>query len=236
MHERRLKAAQVAWVQAEYVGAFHLAFLGVELLEREEASEATPRDLELQRLLTPLAKLTTGKQAVAVASEACECFGGAGYVEDTGIPRLLRDGQVLSIWEGTTNVLALDVLRAIRKIGGLGPIEDEVRECLTSARDPSLARAGQVALDALAHAKAWLMESMADPVVIEQGARRFALTLGRSVELALLVRHAQWSLDHERDARPRAAAVRLSRTPIDLITACDREALALAKDDELPFE
>ena len=55
------------------------------------------------RALTPIAKLTTGKQAVAVASEAIEACGGAGYVEDTGLPRLLRDAQVLPIWEGTAS-------------------------------------------------------------------------------------------------------------------------------------
>ena len=48
-----------------------------------------------------------------------ECFGGAGYVEDTGVPRLLRDAQVLPIWEGTTNVLSLDVLRALSRGEGV---------------------------------------------------------------------------------------------------------------------
>lgn len=51
-------------------------------------------------------------------SEGLESFGGAGYLEDTDIPRLLRDAQVGSIWEGTTNVLALDVYRAIGKSQG----------------------------------------------------------------------------------------------------------------------
>ena len=59
-------------------------------------------------------KLTTGKQAVLVLSEVIEAFGGAGYVEDTGLPQLLRDRQVLPIWEGTTNVLSLDTLRTLR--------------------------------------------------------------------------------------------------------------------------
>ncbi|KAK2170519.1 hypothetical protein LSH36_2g02021 [Paralvinella palmiformis] len=57
-------------------------------------------------------------QAVAVVSEGLECFGGAGYLEDTGIPHLLRDTQVLPIWEGTTNILSLDALRAISKSQG----------------------------------------------------------------------------------------------------------------------
>ena len=52
---------------------------------------------------------------MALASEALEGFGGAGYVEDTGLPVYLRDAQVLPIWEGTTNVLSLDVLRAVAR-------------------------------------------------------------------------------------------------------------------------
>lgn len=50
-------------------------------------------------------------QCVPHISEGIECFGGQGYIEDTGLPTLLRDAQVTPIWEGTTNVLSLDVLR-----------------------------------------------------------------------------------------------------------------------------
>ncbi|TME52950.1 MAG: acyl-CoA dehydrogenase, partial [Chloroflexi bacterium] len=73
-----------------------------------------------------LAKLYTAKQAVAVASEALECFGGQGYMEDTGLPRLLRDAQVLPIWEGTTSVLALDALRVLRKTEALDAVAAEL--------------------------------------------------------------------------------------------------------------
>src|SRR5262245_3516810 len=100
-------------MQAEAEGAFHLAFFVAEMTGRLETNEITDDQVSLLRLLTPLMKLTTAKQAVAVASEALEAFGGAGYVEDTGLPVLLRDAQVLPIWEGTTNVLALDALRAL---------------------------------------------------------------------------------------------------------------------------
>ncbi len=103
----------LAGLEAEREGAFLLAFRAAALLGRRETGEATDRERALVRALIPLAKLTTGRQAVAVASEALECFGGAGYIEDTGLPRLLRDAQVLPIWEGTTNVLALDALRAL---------------------------------------------------------------------------------------------------------------------------
>jgi len=72
----------------------------------------------LLRLMTPVAKFYTGKMAVAVVSEGLECFGGQGYIEDTGLPGILRDVQVLPIWEGTSNVMSLDVVRAISKTNG----------------------------------------------------------------------------------------------------------------------
>ena len=81
-----------------------------DLHGRFEAGEIDAGQRALLRLATPLTKLLTGKQAVAVTSEVIEGFGGAGYVEDTGLPQLLRDAQVLPIWEGTTNVLSLDAL------------------------------------------------------------------------------------------------------------------------------
>ena len=64
----------------------HLAFEVVAILGRLERGAARPQDEALLRLLTPIAKLTTGKSVVTVVSETLECFGGAGYVEDTGLP------------------------------------------------------------------------------------------------------------------------------------------------------
>jgi hypothetical protein len=54
-----------------------------------------------------------------VNSEGLEAFGGQGYIEDTGLPTYLRDAQVLPIWEGTTNILSLDVLRSMEKSKGM---------------------------------------------------------------------------------------------------------------------
>src|SRR5204863_3603671 len=92
----------------------------------------------LLRLLTPVVKLNTAKQAVSGLSEVCESFGGAGYIEDTGIPTLLRDAQVLPIWEGTTNVLALDVLRVLTQIGGLQPWLSSLRLLTAQVTLPEL--------------------------------------------------------------------------------------------------
>jgi acyl-CoA dehydrogenase len=238
LSERPLHLDTLADVQAEFEAAFHLVLFTAELLGREEAGVASDEETRLLRLVTPLAKLTTGKQTVAAASEILEAFGGAGYVEDTGLPALLRDAQVLPIWEGTTNVLSLDVLRVVAKEGSLPALLGRIEALVGTARDTALAEAGASALAAARHAAAWLGEGGRDPLAVEAGARRFALTLGRSMELAALVRHAQWSIDHEHDGRARAAAVRFARHGVDLLGAGGdlAGARALANDEALGVE
>ena len=176
-------------------------------------------------MLIPIAKLTTAKQAVAVASEAIESCGGAGYIEDTGLPRLLADAQVLPIWEGTTNVLSLDTLRALGKGGALDAVVAEVERNVAPVTDPALGKPVEAARAALRHAVAWVTEAMAQPDRLEAGARRFALTLGRTLELALLVGHAQWASDsgHASAARLAACARRLGLTGVDLISDASLE-------------
>jgi len=107
----------------------------------------------------------------------------------------LRDSQVLPIWEGTTNVLALDTLRALSTDNtdpsrGLRRFDAAVKRCLEGVNDARLVSVVHSALD---HAASWLAKGDE----IEAGARRFSLTLGRTMELALLIKHGQWSLDPE---------------------------------------
>lgn len=192
--EQPLHADTLAGLEAEAQAVFLLAFRVVELLGWVEAGDASPQEERLLRLLTSIAKLTTGKQGVAIASEVVESFGGAGYVNDTGLPRLLTDAQVLSIWEGTTNVLAIDALRALREEGVWAAYVSEVEAQLAPVQDKRLAPLSEQARGALRRAEQWLAETRANREALEAGARRFALSLGRTLQLALLVQHAQWSL------------------------------------------
>ncbi len=218
LSEKPLHRDTLAGLEAEAEAAFHLAFFVAELTGRSETGEISEDETLLLRLLTPVMKLTTGKQAVAVASEVLEMFGGAGYVEDTGLPVLLRDSQVLPIWEGTTNVLSLDTLRALRSGDSLRHFELAVTHCLESVRDPRLTDAARRARSALDHATSWLAEAeRLNQPALEAGARRFSLTLGRTMELALLIKHAQWSQDHERDGRSTTAARRFAHSGVDFI-------------------
>jgi acyl-CoA dehydrogenase len=171
-----------------------------------------------------------------VMPEILEAFGGAGYMEDTGIAHLLRDAQVLSIWEGTTNVLALDTMRALGTAGTADAFSEQVQTLVAATRAPALIAAGEHALTAVRRALAWFAATAKNPAIAEAGARGFALTLGRALELALLVRHAQWSLDHEADGRAQAAAVRFARHGVDQLAEADdgADAFALADDRPLP--
>ena len=215
--DKPLHQETLAGLQAEFEGGFLLTFFLVELLGKIEAGAASDHDRGLFRLATPIVKATTGKQAVPLMSEVLESFGGAGYVEDTGLPRILRDAQVLPIWEGTTNVLSLDLLRAVGKSGTLAPIEREVKRLAERAHDGEHAKAAESALAAVAHARAWIEGAVArGQPAVEAGARRFALTLGRAWELALLVDQAAWA-SARGDGRAGAAARRFARSAVDLI-------------------
>jgi alkylation response protein AidB-like acyl-CoA dehydrogenase len=217
LSEKSLHMDTLASLQAETEAAFHLAFYIAELTGRSEAGEINEHDARLLRLLTPIMKLTTGKQAVAVASEVLESFGGAGYVEDTGLPVLLRDSQVLPIWEGTTNVLSLDTLRAIG-LDGEAILQSSVTHVLEEISDPSLTDLVRITVASLNHALGWFKDARAkDESILEAGARRFALTLGRTMELALLIRHSQWSNDYQSDLGSVSAARRFAYSGIDLI-------------------
>jgi len=215
--DKPLHVDTMAEMIAETQGAFLLAFRVVELLGRIESGEASEAEQLLSRLLTPIGKLTTGKQGVAVASEALESFGGAGYVNDTGLPKLLADAQVLPIWEGTTNVLSLDTLRALKQDGVWDAFAGEIRARLGAAADPRLQKAVERTQTAVEHAGQWLQETLEERPLLEAGARRFAMTLGRATELALLADHAQWCLDQGKGERALAAAQRFARSRIDLI-------------------
>ncbi len=230
--EKPLHADTLAGLQAEYEAGFHLAFFAVELLGRDEADGLDARGRDLLRLFTPVAKIVTGKQSAAVLSEIMESFGGAGYIEDTGLPALLRDAQVFSIWEGTTNVLSLDVLRALQSGDALSALQVEIETLVSGVRDTRLLECAKAGQAALLRAQAWLEK--ATGAVMEAGARRFALTLGRAFALLLLCRQAQWSLDHEKDQRALFAAERFARNGIDVVGAEDVRASAALANDEGP--
>lgn len=177
-----LHRATLGTLAVDTAGAFALAGHAFALLGKVEVDGDPDAETEL-RIVAPLAKLATARLAVATASELLECFGGAGYIEDTGLPRLLRDAQVLPIWEGTTNVLALDVLRAVVREDAAGPVLAR----LTAAAERAPAVAGPLSA-AASELREALAGVVADPTAtaVVAGARGLALRLAYALAGALL--------------------------------------------------
>ena len=130
-------AAAVTFEASRQFDAFERGVAG----EGPESSPATDADRarRLVRLLVPVVKNRTGRLAVDHASYAMEILGGNGYVDEFVTHRLLRDAQVLPIWEGATNVLALETLRVLAREGAHDPLLDDVSARCDAADDPLLA-------------------------------------------------------------------------------------------------
>jgi len=94
-----------------------MVFQTAQTLARSDAGESGA--YALLRILTPLIKFRACRDARPVTGDAMEVRGGCGYIEEWSDPRLVRDAHLGSIWEGTSNIVALDVMRAIRREGSL---------------------------------------------------------------------------------------------------------------------
>ncbi len=90
-------------------------FYLVDLFDRVTNGQASDQQKVMTRLLIALLKKESAEQAIHFCHEAIELHGGNGYIEDFVLPRLLRDAQVLTVWEGTANILGLEILRLMKK-------------------------------------------------------------------------------------------------------------------------
>jgi acyl-CoA dehydrogenase len=119
-------------------------------LARSDAGE--PDAYALLRILTPLIKFRACRDARKVTGDAMEVRGGCGYIEEWSDPRLVRDAHLGSIWEGTSNIVALDVIRAVKREGSLPVLRAHCEKLLADADlTPAFAKALR---DALARAAA----------------------------------------------------------------------------------
>jgi putative acyl-CoA dehydrogenase len=144
----------------------------------DDAAAGDARARSLRRLATAIAKYWVCKRGPGHAFEALECLGGNGYVEESGMPRLYREMPLASIWEGSGNVMALDVLRALgREPEALDAYLEELAE----------AAGADSRLDDFCRR---LRAQLADADAIESRARRLVEQMALALQGALLVRHA----------------------------------------------
>jgi putative acyl-CoA dehydrogenase len=149
----------------------------------DRASRGDAAEAALLRLALPAAKYWVCKRAPMVVGEALECLGGNGYVEESGMPRLYRDAPLNSVWEGSGNVTALDVLRALARSPGSAD---------TLLAEIDLAVGADRRLDAAAERLRCALKeaSAADGDGAQYGARRLAGLITLTLQASLLVRHA----------------------------------------------
>jgi putative acyl-CoA dehydrogenase len=193
--DQPLMQAVLADLAVESEAATSLALRLAGAMDRSQHGE-DEQETMLRRIGTAVAKYWVCKRGPTVVGEALECLGGNGYVEESGLPRLYREAPVNSVWEGSGNVNALDVLRALARTPATA-------DALLAEVDT--ARGGDRRLDDAADA---LRRELGALVVatrragdgdaaaasatatVERGARRLVERMALTLQGALLVRHA----------------------------------------------
>ena len=143
-----------------------------------EAGEDSSDAQLFKRLATAVGKYWTCKRAPNHAFEALECLGGGGYIEESVMPRLYREAPVGSIWEGSGNVMSLDVLRALTR---------SPRSLEVFLAEVELARGADARLDTRVEK---LKRQFTDPATLEVRARRVVESMALCLQGSLLVRNA----------------------------------------------
>jgi putative acyl-CoA dehydrogenase len=154
-------------------------------LARAVDRQDDPFEVLMRRVLTPVAKFWVCKRGSALAQEAMECLGGNGYVEEHGegvMARIYREMPLNSIWEGAGNIMALDLMRALRKSDGRNGDAVQALEA-----ELAITRGAGAELDRFTDA---LFARLADGAGDEHDARRLAQDVALAVQASLLRRHA----------------------------------------------
>jgi putative acyl-CoA dehydrogenase len=165
--DQPLMRAVIADLAIDAEAGVALAFRLAMALDHGGAREAA-----LARIGLPLGKFVVCKRAPSVAAEAMECLGGAGYVEESGLPRLFRASPLNAIWEGSGNVIALDMIRALQR-------EPECREALLA--EFAAARGANSGLDRAIDAAHAVLAGPIAEADARFAAERLALTLAGAV-------------------------------------------------------
>ena len=147
------------------------------MMRLARAFDGDGQEAQFRRLATAVAKYWCCKRAIAVVAEALECHGGNGYVEESILPRLYREAPLNSIWEGSGNVNALDVLRAMSR-------EPETLEAFIT--EVEKAKGTLRRLDAIVET---LKREVSDPSDAEARARRIVELMAIALQCSLLLRH-----------------------------------------------
>jgi hypothetical protein len=200
----------------DYEAAAAFSSEAARLLNKRERQGDDSAAYQLMRPFIPVAKYRTARMSVETTSYAMEILGGNGYVRGHTTERLLRDAQVLPIWEGPSNVLALDTLRALNREDAHEALVPSVRERLDGVEHPLLEELGDAVEDefvGLQNALATLATEDGD--YAQYHAKRLADLIFDVVTAALLLEEAQLAVDEDADGRKALVARRFVEIRFD---------------------
>lgn len=185
-----------------------------------DESEKNAKRLPWRRLTTALAKYWTAEKAIRAASSAIEVLGGVGYTEDYVTPRLLRDAQVLTVWEGTANIQALEVLRLVAGNGeGFGAFVARIEGVLGGVKAPLEEECAKPLRSALALCADGVRQATKSPEVASRIARRLMNRMAVLLAACLLLEEAAADLAEKKDGRKACLAKRFIRRTLDFDAA-----------------
>lgn len=231
-----LMRADLVDMAVDHEAATAYTFEAARLFSRRETARRRGEEdrtaYRLMRALVPIAKARTGRMAVEAASYAMEIRGGDGYVTDSVTHRLLRDAQVLPIWEGTENVLSLDLLRALDRENAHEPLLSVIDRRLESVEHHLLAadaKAVRAAYDELGEALVTIATEGEE--YAQLSAKRLLHFVFDVFTAALLLVEAQTGIDERDDAREALVARRFVDRRLR-----DHPARGITNGDRLPDE
>ena len=165
---------------------------------------------KLIRILTPLAKYRGSELSVAAADRAVSNFGGYGYINDFRVERLIRDAKITTIYEGTNNMMVLDVQRSIAKESTLEALIEDIESNLDSVKNnlliPFKDRVSQ-GVECIHEARGKILQSENADVASQVEARKFADLLILVYESSLMLEEAQYLIDKKQDWRKAVMAM-----------------------------
>eukprot|EP01101_Sappina_pedata_P005773 TRINITY_DN2724_c0_g1_i1.p1 TRINITY_DN2724_c0_g1~~TRINITY_DN2724_c0_g1_i1.p1 ORF type:complete len:639 (+),score=251.02 TRINITY_DN2724_c0_g1_i1:213-1919(+) len=227
LSENPLHLRTLASLEVTFRGNMQIFFDIVRLQGKSDAEVSTPGEESLLRLVLPLSKLYTAKEGSPFIAECMEILGGTGYMEDASdLPAHFRNQKVNSIWEGTTNVIAHDVLRVLGKdpvaaVSSFGAaLVSNAQLSEQASRDESLSFASKAVLANWERIKAYVAEM---PSLVAQdkaeeiyaNAREFSYSLASTYIGSLLLKHAS----NSQDASDIHTAQRWAHTKLTLPTS-----------------
>lgn len=194
-----MNSERLIWMQVDLVATTSFMFYNASTLDRFELT-GNEEDYLMFRTLAPVLKYRSGEQNVDFARYAIELMGANGYISTFGTPRLLRDAQVNPIWEGTSNIVALDLIRAIQKQSGHVAVMEHCNHILTTLTSEDTNTISDIANLALSDLSVVIddLNSMSRPRQ-EQQARRLADVFGDIVALCAMIKEADTEIKESGD-------------------------------------